>query len=110
MNTNTLTKEKIAIILEPHAHHLAAMKASGKPLSELLYWIRSDHGWVLNPAQLEKFLKQKESAVQLQTDSATPSSMHRQTPPIASGGIATRAELEYQQLMSSTAASAETII
>jgi len=36
--------------------------------------------------------------------------MHRQTPPIASGGIATRAELEYQQLMSSTAASAETII
>src|SRR5271157_3667123 len=101
MNTNTLNKEKIAIILEPHVQHLADMKARGKSLSEMLYWIRATHGWVLNPAQLERYLKQKESAVQLQADSATPSSMHCQTPPIASGGIATRAELEYQQLMSS---------
>src|SRR5271154_5195715 len=112
MNTNTLTKEKIAIILEPHAHHLAAMKARGKSLSELLYWIRSNHGWVLNPAQLERFLKQKESTTQPQADSPAPPSTQSKSPASLSAEAcnakddpgrtpATTAELEYQQLLSS---------
>ncbi len=101
MNTNTLTKEKIAIILEPHVQHLADMKARGKPLSELLYWIRSTHGWVLNPAQLERFLKQKESAAQPQANSATPSSVHCQTPPLSA--IAHSATADCRAIASATA-------
>jgi hypothetical protein len=71
MNASTLTKEKIARILQPHAQHLADMKARGKSLSDILYWLRNTHGWILNPAQLEKFLKQKESDTQAQAEDGT---------------------------------------